>query len=115
MEDEKDRKADAGKARSVVPAKSFTQIGNRENSENREGDDLLNGFELRGTEFEGANAIGGNLEAIFEKGNSPTGEDNFPKRFAAVLEVAVPSKSHKDVRNGKKKNGSHEGLGSSGV
>src|SRR5215475_8842300 len=112
MEDEKDRKADTGEACGVVPAKLFAEISHRENCKNSEGDNFLNRLELRCIKFEGANTIGRNLEAIFEKGNSPTGENNFPEGFAPVLEVAVPGKSHEDVGDSQKKDRSHEGIGS---
>lgn len=108
MENEKDREANAGKASGVVPTQLLAQVSHRENGEDGERDYFLDGFELSGAEFERANAICGNLEAVFEKGDAPTGENNFPESLAAVFEMAVPSERHEDVGDGQKKNGPHE-------
>jgi hypothetical protein len=108
MENKKDRETDAGKAGGVIPAEFFSEIGHGEDGENSERDNFLNCFELGGGEFIRANAIGRDLEAIFEKSNSPTGENDFPESFAAVFEVTVPGEGHKDVGHGEKKNGAHE-------
>lgn len=101
MEDEEDCKADAGKASGVIPAKLFAEIGHGEDCEDSERDNFLNSFELRCAEFERANTIGWDLEAVFEKSDSPAGKDDFPEGFAAVLEMTVPGESHEDVGDGK--------------
>src|SRR5579859_1335909 len=102
MEDKKDREADARKAGGVVPAKFFAQIGHREDSENGQGYDFLNGLELSCGEFVRPDAVCGNLKAIFKESDAPTGENHFPKCLAAVFQVAVPGEGHKDVGNRKK-------------
>ena len=81
----------------VIPLQFFAEIGDGEHREHRQCNHFLNGFELRGIEFVGADAICRHLETIFEKRDTPTGEDHFPKSFAAVLQVAVPREGHEDV------------------
>jgi len=104
MKDEKYSEADAGETGSVVPAQFFAEIGDGKNGENRKRDDFLNGFELSGAELVGADAIGRHLKTVFEESDAPAGEDDFPQRFAAIFEMAVPGEGHEDVGNRKKKN-----------
>jgi len=49
--------------------------------------------------------LGGNLKTVFEKGDTPAGEDNLPQRFAAVFEVAVPGEGHENVGDGEQSDG----------
>jgi hypothetical protein len=107
MEDEKDSETDAGEAGGIIPAEFFAEIGDGKDGENGERDDFLNRFELSGAELVRADAIGGNLKAVFEKGDAPAGEDNFPQSFAAEFEVAVPGEGHEDIGNREKKDRTH--------
>src|SRR5882672_3481189 len=99
MKDEKYRKADASEARGVIPAEFFAEVGNRKDGEDGEGDDFLDGLELGGVEFIGTDAIRRHLKTVFEESNAPTSENNFPERFAAVFQVAVPGEGHENVGN----------------
>ena len=54
----------------------FSQIDDRKNCEDGEGDDFLDGFEFGGGEIAVADAVGGDLKAIFEEGDSPTDDDH---------------------------------------
>ena len=90
MEDEKRSEDQAPCAHTVVPFEFLAEIGHGENRKDAEGNHFLNGLELGGIEFVGADAVRRYLETIFEEGNAPTGEDHFPERFAAVFKVAVP-------------------------
>jgi len=47
------------------------------------------------------------LKTVFEKSDTPTGENNFPERFAAVFQVAVPGEGHEDVGNSEQRDRSH--------
>jgi hypothetical protein len=107
VKDEEDGKCDTTESRGVVPLYFLAEIEDREDGEDRESDDFLNGLQLRGAEFIRANAIRRNLEAVFEKSNSPAHQDHFPKSGSAEPEVAVPGKGHEDIRNGEKDDGSH--------
>src|ERR1700738_1783671 len=71
---------------------------------------FLDGLELSSRKLVRANAICRNLEAVFEEGDPPTCEDDFPQCLAAVFEMAIPSKRHEDVRNGQQQNRSHNYL-----
>ena len=112
MKDKKDSETDAGKSGGIIPAELFAEIGHRENCEDRARDDFLNRFELGGGEFVRADAIGRHLEAVFEKGDASTGEDNLPERFAAIFQMAVPCERHEDVGNCQQQDGAHEVFGS---
>jgi hypothetical protein len=92
VKDEEDGKCDTTESRGVVPLYFLAEIEDREDVEDRESDDFLNGLQLRGAEFIRANAIRKNLEAVFEKSDTPAHQDHFPKSGSAELEVAVPGK-----------------------
>ena len=68
----------AGSGGGVIPAQVGAKVEGREDGEDTECDDLLDDLELNGREAGGADAVGGNLEQIFEKGNAPTDEDDLP-------------------------------------
>jgi len=97
MKDEKDGEADASEACGVIPTKLFAEIGHGKDGEDGEGNYFLDGLELRRAEFERADTVRGHLKAVFEKRDAPACENDFPKSFAAVFQMAVPSKGHKDV------------------
>ncbi len=107
VENKKHGQSDATKTRCIVPPYFLAEIKDRESGEHRERDDLLNGLQLRGAEFVGPDAVRRDLKAILEKGNSPAHQDHFPKSGSSVLEMAIPGKSHKDIRNGKQEDSSH--------
>ena len=67
MEYDERRRDDQGKAQNVVPLERFTQIENRKAHEDRQRNDLLNGFKLGGAEVAVAHAIGRHLKAVFKK------------------------------------------------
>src|ERR1700738_18072 len=76
---------------------------------------FLDGLELSSRKLVRANAICRNLEAVFEEGDAPTCEDDFPQCFAAVFEMAIPGKRHEDVRDGQQQNRSHIASGALSV
>ena len=100
VKDKEGGKDKAGSADSIIPFEFFAEVGDGEDCKDREGNNFLDGFELCSVEFVRADAVGGNLEAIFEKSDAPTGNDHFPERFAAIFEMAVPGEGHEDVGNG---------------
>jgi len=77
MENKKDRETDAGKAGGYSSGVFLRDRSFGEDGENSERDNFLNCFELGGGEFLRADAIGRDLEAIFEKRQFPTGENDF--------------------------------------
>ena len=109
MKNKKGAGGDEAEARGVVPFEFVAEVPDGKYREDGEGNDFLNRFELRGTEFVGADAVGGDLETVFEEGDAPTGEDDFPEGFAAVFEVAVPGEGHEDVGDGEQDDGAHRG------
>ena len=107
MKNEKYADNNEAEARGVVPLDLFTEIKDREDGEHRQGDDLLNGLQLRGGEFVRTNAIRRYLEAVLEERDAPADHNHFPESGGAELQVAVPRKGHEDVRDGEQKDGSH--------
>ena len=81
----------------MVPFEAFPEIPPRENDEHAERDDLLDDLQLKRGEFSIADAIRGDLEAIFGEGDQPAHDDRGHKRGLAVFQVTVPSESHEDV------------------
>ena len=107
VEHEESSKNQAGCAYTVIPFEFFAEIGQRKNRKNAESDHLLNGLELSCVELVRADTVGGNLKTVFEKGDSPAGDNDFPERFAAVFEVAVPGEGHEDIGDGEQSDGAH--------
>jgi len=50
----------------------LAEVEEGEDGEDDEGDDLLDDLELDGREAVGADAVGGNLQAVLEEGDAPT-------------------------------------------
>ena len=97
MEHEEGSADEAAEGYGVVPVESFAEVVDGEDAEDAEGDDFLDDFELRGREGGGADAVGGDLEAVFEEGDAPADEDDFPESDIFVLKVSVPGDGHEDV------------------
>lgn len=81
----------------MVPVKALAEVVDGEDSEDAEGDDLLDDFELGGRESASADAVGGDLQTVLEEGYAPADQDDFPKCDFFVFEVSVPGHGHEDV------------------
>src|SRR5580658_4357652 len=81
----------------MIPAQVRTEIVSGEDAEDRERDDLLNHFELHGSETAVAEAVGGHLKAILKEGDTPADQNHLPKRLLPVFQVTVPGKRHENV------------------
>ena len=44
-----------------------------------------------------APAIGRDLEAVFEKGDTPTDKNYDPKRFVFEFQMAIPGDGHEEI------------------
>jgi hypothetical protein len=97
LEDDKHRADDHCEADQIVPAQVLFQVENREDRKDGESDDLLNGLQLCRREFVGADAVGGNLKAVFRKCDQPTDQDDLGQRSLPVFQVSVPGEGHEDV------------------
>ena len=97
MEHEEGSADEAAEGYGVVPMEPFSEVIYGEDSEDAEGDDLLDDFELGGREGGGTDAVGGDLQAVLEEGDAPADKDDFPECDVFVLEVSVPGNSHEDV------------------
>ncbi len=62
----------------MVPVELVAEVVDGEDSEDAEGDDLLDDLKLVWGEVAGADAVGGDLEAVLEEGDTPTDENNLP-------------------------------------
>ena len=92
----------------MVPAQGVRLHENqREQREDRERDHFLDDFQLpdreRPAELRRPDAVGRNLEAVFEQGDAPA--EQYDSQHAEAFElgfecdVAVPGERHEDVRN----------------
>jgi hypothetical protein len=63
---------DKNKTHAVIPSEFVAEIHDREDGEDRESNNLLNGLQLGGAELVGADAVRGNLETVFEEGDPPS-------------------------------------------
>ncbi len=86
------------------------EVEEGEDSEDRQRNDLLDDFELEKGELAVADAVGWDLEAVFEEGDEPADDDDGQQRGVAVLEVAVPGDGHEDVGADEEKDGFHGGV-----
>ena len=82
----------------MVPTDAFAEVEDGETAEDCEGDDFLDDLKLGGGVVVVAPAIGGNHQDVFEESNSPTGNDDDPKRRGFEFEMAVPGEGHENVR-----------------
>lgn len=94
----------------MVPVENFAfEEQGGEDCEDNQCDYLLDYFELHQTEraavFHESHAVGGHLGAIFQEGDAPAEDDDAEQRPMAYhlgflkLEMAIPGKRHKDVRD----------------
>jgi PLP dependent protein len=97
MKDKERRGDQADGGSGVVPAQVLAEVKEGEDGEDGERDDLLDHFELHGGKAGGADAVGGDLKHVFEKGDAPTDKDDLPQGLLAVFQVAVPGEGHEDV------------------
>ena len=95
----------------VIPAQVLAEVERYKDAEHDECDDFLNHLELNGAEVTGTDAVGGNLEAVFEEGDYPAYENDFPQGFATKPEVSVPGKRHEDVGDDEKNDCPHLEFG----
>src|SRR5262245_41816031 len=83
-----------------------------EDDEDSEGDRLLNDLEPGGIDpFPEADPIGGDLQAILEKGDEPAQQDRQPPGPVRFLQVVIPGKGHEDVRSKQQQDGNHAMTG----
>jgi hypothetical protein len=99
MEDKEGAQGYTSETDAIIPFERIAKIGDGEDRENGQGDDLLNRFQLGAREFVGTKSVGWYLEAIFEESDAPTRNYDLPQRRVAVLKVSVPRKRHEDIRN----------------
>ena len=97
MEHEEGSSDEAAEGYGVVPVELFAEVIDGEDSEDAQGDDLLDDFKLGGREGGGTDAVGGDLQAVLEEGDAPADEDDFPECDVFMLEVSVPGHRHEDV------------------
>ena len=85
----------------MIPFDTFAEIPPRENHEYAKGDHLLNDFQLKPREFAVADAIRGDLEAVFGERDQPTDDNDCEQGSFTVFQVTVPGNCHEDVRANK--------------
>jgi hypothetical protein len=91
-----------GEGDKVVPSELFLEIQNGEHGEDDEGYDLLDDLQLRRGEMVMADAVCGDLEAVFGKGDEPAHKYHLPQGRVLVSQMPVPGKGHEHVGNGQK-------------
>ena len=65
----------------VIRSQWMFHIQEREKRENDHGDYLLNHLKLTQAEMLRADPVGGHLQGIFKKGDTPTDHDNYEQRI----------------------------------
>ena len=91
----------------MIPFDAFTEIPPRKDDKHAEGDHLLDDFQLKRREFAVADAIRGDLKAVFGECDEPAHDNCGEQGSLAVFQVTVPSDGHEDIRTKKKQDGFH--------
>ena len=71
-----------------------------EDREHRQCSDFLDGLELRGVEFAGADAVCRYLETVFEECHAPIGHNYLPESFVALFQVSVLREGQENIGDG---------------
>ena len=88
----------------IVPFERFVHVEPGERREDRECDDFLHDLELGKAHLRMPEAVGGNLEQVFEAGDAPAEQrGDVPWPVAQVFEMPVPGKGHKNIGNRQEK------------
>jgi len=111
VKDKEGRSDEAESGCSVVPSQLRAEVERCEDTEDYEGNDFLDDFKLDRGKAAITESICGHLEAVLEKGNGPTYEDDFPKRLRFKFQMTVPGNGHEDVGEDEKNHCPHTGFG----
>ena len=99
------RTGEEGKADHVIPLQVLAEHELRKDDKHDQRDDFLEDFELIAIENAKADPVGGNLKAVFKKGDAPGNQDRKPKwTVLKIFEMAVPGVGHERIGSGKKEN-----------
>jgi len=71
MEDKEGCADQAHRSGAVIPAQMRAEVEGGKDAEDNQCDDFLNDLELDGREAGGADAVGGHLQQVLEKGDAP--------------------------------------------
>ena len=105
----------------MVPLEGFgAEQGDSQGGEHRDGNGLLDDFQLHEAEGPAVDAapdvVGGNHEEVFDEGDTPAGENHEDQRPVGAdvhllqLEVAVPGKGHEEVADDEEDDGDDSGF-----
>ena len=94
---EDDGSEDKEEGNDVVPAKGLAEIEIGKGDKYDQGDGLLDHLQLIAGELAVANAVRGNLEAIFAERDQPTHHDRFYQGCGPMFQVSVPGEGHEGV------------------
>jgi hypothetical protein len=95
--DEEGACSDQGEADAIVPGDPLLKVDNGKDGENHQRNDLLDGLELGGGVDGAAVTVGRHRQAIFDKGQPPTDQDDRRKRHLFEAQVPVPSGGHENI------------------
>src|SRR5690606_34558089 len=99
LEDEERPRRDQTEADEMVHRQLLTEPEDREPGEYDQGDDFLQGLEFGGAVNAIADAVRGDDEAIFEKGDPPRNQHRKPYGPRHRAKLTVPGEGHEDVRH----------------
>ena|ERR1700744_3653744 len=101
---------DEAKGDQVIPPQLFFENEDGKYTEEGKGNDFLDHLELEGAVafYLVADAVGGDLEAVFKQGNRPADQDDLGERgLFKPFEVTVPGDGHEDVGTDQQEDGAH--------
>jgi hypothetical protein len=101
------RRADQAQRRpQIVEFQRLVHVKDRKRHEHAERDDFLQDLELGQGHRSVADAVGGNLDQVFEKGDGPADQGRDPPRLGGqVAQMRIPRERHEHVRRGEQQYG----------
>ena len=97
-ENEVNGSEDAERRPQIIELQGFFHVEDRKRHEDREGDDLLQNFQLAEGQNRVADSVGRNLEQVFEKSDPPADQRrNEPGFGAQIPQMCIPGKGHEDI------------------
>ena len=101
LKDKIDRSQKAQAGPEEIEAQRLAHVKDGEGDEDGEGDHLLEDLQLPQVHYRIAQAVGRDLDQVFQEGDAPTGQGGQVPGFAAqVFQMGIPGEGHEEIGQG---------------
>jgi len=114
VKDKERRRHQASPRCRMVPPQVLPKIKQREHRKHHQRNNLLHHLQLHRAEPLCPQPVRRHLKQVLKEGNPPAHQNHLPQRLLPELQVPVPRKGHKNVREDQQHNGPHGYLGCMG-